>query len=201
MDENETQEQEEPRVHTSPFLEESVYENKRKYLVIVAIVVFALLVLGSAVFFFTRGSGEVVSPSPTPLIVEESPSPAPQAEVKREDLKLQVLNGLGVPGTAGKARDYLEGLGYKDIDAGNADSFDYRKTEIRIKDGKKAYLKILEEDLGEEYTLASLTKTLAEDSEFDAVVIIGGPAPTPSPSPTASPSASPSPESTPNGTL
>jgi len=64
-------------------------------------------------------------------------------------------------------------LGYKDIAVGNADSFDFEKTEISIKEGKKDYLDILTNDLSDGYRVLEETKTLDEESEFDAVITIG----------------------------
>ncbi len=110
------------------------------------------------------------SPSPTPGPVEEV---IVEPELDRADLKLQVLNGSGEKGVAGTAQEYLEGLGYQDIDAGNAEKFDYEETQIEIKAAKEEYLPILQEDLEAEYTLAAETATLDEDSDFDAIIIVG----------------------------
>jgi hypothetical protein len=111
------------------------------------------------------------SPSPTPEPVEEEVIEEP--ELERVNLKLQVLNGSGEKGVAGEAQEYLEGLGYEDIKIGNAKEFDYEETQIEIKSEKEEYLKMLRQDLEGEYTLADDTATLDEDSDFDAIVIIG----------------------------
>jgi len=66
-----------------------------------------------------------------------------------------------------------EGLGYEDIEAGNADSYDYEATEIYIKADKEDYLSLLTEDLSKGYTLAEEALTLDEDREFDVVVMVG----------------------------
>lgn len=200
MEEDETEE----RLDTPTFISQPRSGGRKRIISIILVVVGGLLIIGGGVFFFTRGQGEVnmVSPSPTPS--EELPSPSPEPELKREDLKLQVLNGTGKAGEAGKAKAFLEGLGYANVEVGNADSFDYRQTEIRIKASKEAYSGLLEGDLSGEYELARSTKTLSEDSEFDAVVVIGAPAPSPTPTPTptptpeATPSASPSPSPSPS---
>ena len=102
------------------------------------------------------------------------PTPTPgENEPERENLTLQVLNGSGVKGAAGKAMEYLENLGYKDVETGNADKSDYVETEIRVKASKKEFKNLLKEDLKTEYELADSEETLPETAEFDAVIVIG----------------------------
>lgn len=173
--------QESPQVTTwTP--EEEETGGSKKILLIVLIVVAVAALIGGGVFVYlkARPSKEKVEPTPmaTPIPLpkepaEISPTPSPVAELKRENLLVQVLNGSGVPGTAGKAKAFLEGLGYQGVKAENANSYDYEKTEVSIKEDKKDYLDLLLKDLEDEYSLATETGTLEEESEFDAVVIIG----------------------------
>ncbi len=108
------------------------------------------------------------SSAPTPSL---TPSPSPQ--LKRADLKVQVLNGSGLAGAAAKAKDLLEGLGYKDVKVGNAGSSDVVETEVAIKNEKKNYRDQLIKDLAKAYTVASKSSELKKDSDFDAVVTLG----------------------------
>lgn len=103
----------------------------------------------------------------------ETASPSAAPSVKREDLKIQVLNGTGKAGVAATAQEYLEGLGYKNVEIGNASSSDFTETEISIKDSKKDYLETLKSDLAENYTVSSEIKTLSSTNEFDTTVTIG----------------------------
>lgn len=153
---------------------------KKKYILIGLIVIAGLAIIGGGIFVYRRAMSKKeaapgVTPSPSPELTTptETPEASPTAELKREDLKLQVLNGSGVVGAAGEAEELLEGLGYEDIETGNADSYDYEETEVSIKEDKEDYSKMLTDDLSEKYTLAAETKALDEESEFDAVVIIG----------------------------
>lgn len=114
-------------------------------------------------------------PSPT-VMIKSTPSPSPvlkQKNLKKEDLKLEILNGSGISGKAGEAKQFLENLGYKNIEIGNADSAGYAKTEISIKDAKAAYLPILLKDLKDNYTVSAKAGSLEETSQYDAVIIIG----------------------------
>lgn len=111
---------------------------------------------------------QAVEPTPAP-----TPTPIPAPILKRENLKVQVLNGAGVAGTAGKAKEFLEELGYKDVDTGNADSYDFGQTEIAIKEDKEEYAKLLKDDLSKEYAVSEDVTALKDDSEYDVIITIG----------------------------
>jgi len=156
----------------------------KRWLFIVVIVVVCLGLVGGGVYVYTRamkgkGSALIISsvnttPTPAPEVVEATPTPeeAVEEELDVTALSIQVQNGSGVTGAAGKVVALLEGLGYEDVKTGNADSYDYTETIIKIKEDKKNYLVRLEEDLGEKYTLGE-TETLVDTSAYDVVVILG----------------------------
>jgi hypothetical protein len=131
-----------------------------------------VLITGSIIggVFIYRAGTPFPSPSPLPL---ETPQVSPAPELKREDLKLQILNGRGVPGTAAQAKEFLEGLGYQNIEVANADSYDYEQTEISIKKDKESYLEQLITDLSDGFRVSEETKSLDAQSNFDAIVTIG----------------------------
>lgn len=159
----------------------STIRNKlaNKQFVLIGLIIIAILgLIAGGIFIYKRAAGRekaapvtpVVSSPPTPL---ETPEASPVAEFKREDLKLQVLNGCGIAGAAGKAKEFLEGLGYKDIEVGNAESYDHEETKIAIKENKKDYLELLSNDLSEKHILSVQTPNLDRESKFDVIVIIG----------------------------
>lgn len=111
-----------------------------------------------------------ISPTPT---TKGTPTPtkASASDLDRSNLSLEVQNGSGVAGAATKMSDALKKLGYTVASSGNADNFDYEKTEIQLKSTKKAYLEMLKKDLGDDYTISSATSDYAGDA--DGVVIVG----------------------------
>ncbi len=110
-------------------------------------------------------------PTPTP---QPAPTPTPTpATAVRGDIKIQILNGGGTPGSAGKAKAFLEKKGYTAIETGNTDKYTYTKTEILVKSGKEAYLEFLKADLEADYTIGTASATLPADVAFDARVIVG----------------------------
>lgn len=143
-----------------------------KYLWALLPVVLIAGALIGGVFIYRAGTGEetVQKASSLPVGTSESrPIPGP----KREDLKLQVLNGGGVAGNASKAKSFLEGVGYKDVATANADNYDYKTTIITVKKSKKDYGDLLAKDLVKNYEATISSTFLNEKNSFDAVVTIG----------------------------
>ncbi|MBI2051229.1 LytR C-terminal domain-containing protein [Candidatus Roizmanbacteria bacterium] len=189
----------EPGQDTSSFLAGTPAEPKKGAGKVVATVVVVVLVVAGA-FFGVRSYQQkqqeaakkaAVTPTPTeapteePTPEEEETTPSPTkkptpavsptaGEVKTAyDMSVQVLNGSGEAGVAATARDFLSGKGYKNLEVGNADNFDYQGVTVRIKDSRKQFLLTLQKDLQEKYTLATGSGTLSADSLFDASVIVG----------------------------
>jgi len=155
-------------------------EEKPNYLWI--IVPTALLVgalVGGLITYFTGISSlGQVDPSPTPIATatpntEATPEPTASTSLKREDVKVQVLNGSGVSGAAGKVKTLLEGLGYKDVDTGNASSTDVAVTEVSVKESKKEFVKLVIKDLAKSYEAVEASKPLVASSKYDIVITLG----------------------------
>lgn len=131
---------------------------------------------------------EFVFPTDTPTSTPKE-SPTPKATVvtptitkssidkatglDRDKLLVVVLNGSGQVGVASKASDALKNLGYKILRIGNAKNYAYENTVIEVKSTKKNYLNLLKKDLSEFYTIGSSSATLDENTNEDAVVIVG----------------------------
>lgn len=101
----------------------------------IAILVTLLLVIGGIAWFLLKSDSPfgsaTLSPTPTIGLVEmPTEAPTPTLSVSKEDLKVQVLNGTGVPGEAAFLQKEMEKLGFKSIEAANADSKDHTKTEV-----------------------------------------------------------------------
>lgn len=107
-------------------------------------------------------------PTPTPTPARSATS---AAELKRQAISVQVLNGNQVAGAAKKVADYLAGFFYTISGTGNADNYDYETTVIQTK--KEADLELLKADLGAQYEIGSASATLSSSSSYDALVIVG----------------------------
>ena len=117
------------------------------------------------------GKSEIIDVTASP--VPPSPEPTTASEPDRAELKVQVLNGRGIPGAANEAKKVLEDLGYKDIATGNASSYDFNNTEVATTKDKADYLELLIKDLSDTYQATSSTQQLEDTNDFDAVVIVG----------------------------
>ncbi|OGK53085.1 hypothetical protein A2970_00465 [Candidatus Roizmanbacteria bacterium RIFCSPLOWO2_01_FULL_44_13] len=110
---------------------------------------------------------KTATPTPRP-----SATPTPTPSFAKEDLKIQVLNGGGVAGKATDVKEILTDKGYLDIITGNADNFDYEKTELQVKKSKSQAYSMVAADL-KDYITSPTQTTLAEDETADVVLIIG----------------------------
>lgn len=140
------------------------------WLAVVVLLLVVAVVGGVLVFKDKVNFGPGPTPEPT---TEVTPTSEPTLIPDRSELKIQILNGSGAPGTAGKAKEFLEELGYEVADTGNAKNYDYEETEISLKESRMDFKALLVEDLGKEYEISEDVGTLDEDSDYDAVVIIG----------------------------
>lgn len=155
--------------------EEEKPRTKKTFLFILLIILILVAVAGG-IFVYKKSIDKKNSssgPTPTATPPAEQITETPVVELKRGDLKVEILNGSGTPGAAGVAQKYLEDLGYLIAKTGNAKSFTYKTTEISIKEEKRPYLEMLVKDLGEKYTLATGSSFLGSENEFDAVIVVG----------------------------
>lgn len=147
----------------------------KKTFFLILIIILILVLVGGGIFIYKKSANKNeinINNAPTPVPVAEQVTPTPEPLVK-DVLKIEILNGSGVPGAAGVAQKYLEGLGYKIEKTGNAKSFTVTKTEIAIKDDKQPYLGLLIKDLEGKYILATESSSLESSSPYDVVITLG----------------------------
>ena len=163
------------------------------YLVIGVIVLIIIFVFSSR--FLLSSKKEIKKVVPTPTVAEKitnTPTPEISGEItptptikptnnpidkesglNRSKLNVEVENGSGVVGAAGKVAELLKGLGYSILGTENADNFDYTGVTISVKSGSSDYGELLKSDLGKKYTVSSSLSDLSATASPDAVVIIG----------------------------
>jgi hypothetical protein len=135
MSETETPDIERTRVG---FPEAQVEETRSfNYKALIIIVLILALIGGGVWYMFFRAPEEEIIDEPvsTPTVAEVISSPTPTVEaVNKADIKIQILNGSGVVGAAGKAQSALTAVGYTGIEVGNADSYTYKTTVVAFGD-------------------------------------------------------------------
>jgi len=137
------------------------------------VIIIALVVGG---FFYWRSSQtaapDTMEVETTETTMEEEPTPT-EAEVDKGEFSIEIQNGSGIEGEAGRAQELLEGEDFTVTGTANADSYDYEETVIRASaDVSEEWLDMLIEALETNYTVDSSIEDL-EDSDADVVVVVG----------------------------
>lgn len=168
-----------PPIDSELFLGDKKKSSKKGLLLTVVVVALAVALVSGGIMVYRKamGGNDKATPAGENILPETEVTPAAEAtpvpDLDRTELKIQILNGSGTPGFAGKAKDHLLSLGYENIETGNAGSYDYEETEIAIKESMEGYLDMLKVDLVEKYVVASKTTTLDEDEEYDVIITLG----------------------------
>jgi len=110
-------------------------------------------------------------PTPTPTAIP-LPSPTPTPEIKKDTIKVKILNGSGTPGKAGDVKTVLKEKGYQDIVTGNADTFDFEITEVAVKKGNEHIASLIKSEIADYAKDAKIT-VLGEKETADVVVTVG----------------------------
>jgi len=156
-------------IDNPPSINES---SKNKKYIIIGVVLVLIIV---AAFFFLKKDKPDEKKDQTQkeqITPTKTPSPTPEPEIAKDELTLLVQNGSGVEGAAGSLASTLEDLGYQQPDTENADNYDYVGLTIKVKEDKDDIYDLLYQDLENEFDQIE-QETLDEDSEYDAVLIIG----------------------------
>jgi len=139
-------------------------------------VIILVVAIGATIIGVSRGSVKMptfaAKPTPTPTSAP-LPTATPTPAVDKKLLKIEVLNGSGTAGMAGKMKTLLEGKGYTVAGTGNAKSYDYAKTEIQVTADNEKFISVLTADLSGSYIVGSSAATLKSTLPYNAVVIIG----------------------------
>lgn len=140
------------------------------------LLVIALIAAG--VTLFALGIVKRPTTQPAKEVSMKNPptqTPTPTVEpVAKADLSIQVLNGTGTVGQAGKVESALADIEYENVETGNAEDTNMTETTIVYSS------RVSQEQLDEiETTLKELFETVttekaATDPEFDIVITTGG---------------------------
>ncbi|MFN2382631.1 MAG: LytR C-terminal domain-containing protein [Gemmatimonadota bacterium] len=93
---------------------------------IAGIALFALLLGAFAMSSLFRHVGQGSNAGPA-ANADGPPSAPPPA---RERIRIEVRNGSGIPGAAGRMTEFLRAAGFDVVDFGNADRFDVDRTQV-----------------------------------------------------------------------
>ncbi len=151
--------------------------SKKSFMVWAIVTSIVALLTGGILFVVSRKGTSMpslfVRPTPTPTPAPTpTPTPTP-ATIDKTSFGIQVLNGGGAAGAAGKMKTFLEGKGYKVSGTGNTADYTYDTTEIHGKSTMTDALASLRLDLKDSYTLGTVAADLSASTSADVQVIVG----------------------------
>ncbi len=146
---------------------------KKNYMwpILLIFVITILLLVG--VFLYKYGISIKDKVNVVTLVPSPTTAPQPTKAVDLTKYEIEIQNGGGVSGEAGRQQAVLETEGFTISSIGNADNSDYTDTIIKAKaEVEKAFLDKLKSVLENTFTLGEV-ETLSENSLAPVVVIIG----------------------------
>lgn len=136
------------------------------------ILIICLILVGMGFFFIKKAKAPPTQVKTPTTINITSPTPT-QILINKQDITIQILNGSGIEGVAGKMESLLKNQGYTIVDLTNADNYDYLQTEIRVKEKiTTAFYDSLEKVLKSNYKIVK-GDLLTPNEKNDIVIIIG----------------------------
>ncbi len=140
MEDNELKTEEQPLEPAGNFAARKVgfpqvrkEKSEKGKLVFIILAILALVSIGVWLVkgkIFKGGVSDYEKISPTPVEAVSFTVTATPFNLKKEEIKIQVLNGSGISGAAKDLKEELEGLGYSDVEVGNASKQDYEITMV-----------------------------------------------------------------------
>ncbi|HSX09676.1 MAG TPA: LytR C-terminal domain-containing protein [Candidatus Saccharimonadales bacterium] len=114
---------------------------------------------------------------PTATPVPPTPSPT-EVPVDVSQYTIEILNGSGVTGQAGKVKDSLTADKFNVSSTGNAANNNFTKTEIAAKKSvSAAYITKLESELNKTFVVDTTVATLSNSATTDVTVTLGSSTP------------------------
>ena len=162
-------------------------KGKKVFIIVFVLVLIAGIVAGGLFYYKSKvavtkdesGSSETVA---TPTLGSQT-TPTPSEEVKLSDYSVQILNGSGIPGEAGKVVDLLKKEGFSDLKTGNADSYSYTISEISLKkDTPEAVFAAVKKAMVG-YKIVRQEEALDAKGDFDIKIVVGATKANASPTP------------------
>ncbi|HRN69851.1 MAG TPA: LytR C-terminal domain-containing protein [Candidatus Woesebacteria bacterium] len=179
--------------------------------IFIIIIVVGLLAGGGYYFWQSRSASGTAETEITPTPERERATPTPE-DVEKDAFSIEIQNGSGIAGEAGRAQELLEGEDFNVISTANADNYDYEETVIQASsDVSDAWIDELIAVLEQKYTVQTRIDDISGNSDADVIVIVGSldkngdsmaiaeesdevtPTPEDSESPTETPTPSPTP--------
>lgn len=164
---------------TEDVKEYSAPEPRKSSSIALWIIIPGIFILGAilgGIVFYQRGVSSTSEGTPTSTaspVASPSASASPSATIDLTKYTINIFNGSGIAGEAGKAKTLLTTAGFKVGTTANAATYDYTKTIIKAKSTvEAAYITALSTALGKTYVVDT-AQTLATTSADTVQIVIG----------------------------
>ncbi|MEK7573859.1 MAG: LytR C-terminal domain-containing protein [Patescibacteria group bacterium] len=104
--------------------------------------------------------------------ITSQPSPAAKPTIEKSAIKIQILNGSGVEGQAGKLSNLLQEAGYSNVTTGNISDFEQRTTIMYKKLVPKDMLTDITDTIKNDFPDPTLQEA-SKSAEFDILITTG----------------------------
>jgi len=163
-------------VQTSPEEKVAVPEEEKKQKGIVFLISVLIIILIGVIYWayqtlFSVPKEQTTIPEVTPAITETTVSVTPEPVKSDYSVyRIQVLNGSGVSGEAGRIRETLINSGFLNVDVGNATAT--TETQISYKSDLPSDVSDVVMGSIKDYTVGQIS-TLTSTSDYDLIIVLG----------------------------
>lgn len=156
-------------------------KSMRKQYVLLAL---SLIILAGGIGYFLLWSNTIsnpwfktsksTQPKPTTAVPSITSQPSPTASPLRDKsaVKIEILNGSGIEGQAGKISSLLQEAGFSDVTTGNKENFDQRTTITYKKTVSKDMLTEITDAIKDDFPDPTL-QTASQSAEYDVQITTG----------------------------
>ena len=159
---------------------------KKKVFVIVFILAIISGIVAGGIYYYQTNitksdvdTGVAIKEEETAVVEETATEEVTQestesAEIDYSQITVNILNGSGIPGEAGRVSDLLSELEFSTPDTANADSYDYVETVVSSKeDVDESVIDSVTEILGATYMIEVSDENLDSDYDYDIEITVG----------------------------
>ena len=143
---------------------------------VIIVIIFLIMLTTSGLLVYNKNILPKKKPTPTSTPIQVlSPTPlaTPTTEIDLSLYTITILNGTGRENEATKLETILQDGGFNVVKTGNADNFNYEKTQLRFKEKVPDEAELpLDKTLKTLYDLSIGTK-LEEEYDSDILIIVG----------------------------
>lgn len=146
--------------------------SKKWIFIFFGVVLLTVLLTSGGLYYYKNFMNKKPQKTISQLTSKPVNTPTP-TEALTKTTAVQILNGSGIPGEAGKVAELLKSSGFEKIETGNADAYTYKTTQVAVrektpKDVYDAIVKALEKNY-----IVTQSAHLKNSSQFDVVITVG----------------------------